>query len=49
MFKRLNSEVTYHPLEDKYPELHPNKSAIIKLNGNTIGYLGYLHPQYLQK
>lgn len=49
VFKRLNSEVTYHPLEDKYPELHPNKSAIIKLNGNTIGYLGYLHPQYLQK
>jgi phenylalanyl-tRNA synthetase beta chain len=32
-----------------HPASHPGKSAIISLHGKEIGWIGELHPQWLQK
>lgn len=32
-----------------HPALHPGRSALVTVNGQTIGLLGELHPQWLQK
>ncbi len=32
-----------------HPALHPGRSAQIELDGQVIGYLGELHPRWLQK
>ncbi|MES2113745.1 MAG: phenylalanine--tRNA ligase subunit beta, partial [Pseudomonadota bacterium] len=32
-----------------HPALHPGRSARIELDGKTVGYLGELHPRWMQK
>lgn len=32
-----------------HPALHPGRSAYIELDGKTVGWLGELHPQWLQQ
>jgi phenylalanyl-tRNA synthetase beta chain len=32
-----------------HPALHPGRSAVIELDGAAIGFLGELHPRWLQK
>lgn len=32
-----------------HPALHPGRSAVISLNGDHIGFIGELHPKWLQK
>ncbi|CCN18729.1 phenylalanyl-tRNA synthetase beta chain [Bordetella bronchiseptica MO211] len=34
---------------DRYPALHPGRSARIELDGQPIGWLGELHPQWTQQ
>lgn len=34
---------------DAHPALHPGRCARIELAGNTVGWIGELHPQWLQK
>lgn len=33
----------------EHPALHPGRTAEIKINGKTVGFIGELHPQWLQK
>lgn len=33
----------------EHPALHPGRTAEIKLDGKTVGFIGELHPQWLQK
>ncbi|UOO76293.1 phenylalanine--tRNA ligase subunit beta [Neisseria sp. Dent CA1/247] len=33
----------------EHPALHPGRTAEIKINGETVGFIGELHPQWLQK
>lgn len=35
--------------ESHYPALHPGKSALLVVNGQTIGWCGVLHPQIAQE
>ena len=32
-----------------HPALHPGRSAVVKLNGQEIGFIGELHPRWQQK
>ncbi len=42
----LDQRVTYsHPAGDEFAFLHPGRSAVIRLDGESIGYLGELHPR----
>ncbi len=41
--RRLTTEAAQHPA------LHPGRSARVSLDGQTIGWLGELHPQWLQR
>ena len=40
----VTDKLHYDPADQK-PFLHPGRQAAIKLNGETLGYLGELHPQ----
>jgi phenylalanyl-tRNA synthetase beta chain len=33
----------------EHPALHPGRSALVELDGKAIGFLGELHPRWLQK
>jgi phenylalanyl-tRNA synthetase beta chain len=33
----------------EHPALHPGRSAAVELDGRTIGFIGELHPRWLQK
>ncbi|MDO5070542.1 MAG: phenylalanine--tRNA ligase subunit beta [Neisseria zoodegmatis] len=33
----------------EHPALHPGRTAEIKIDGKTVGFIGELHPQWLQK
>lgn len=48
VFKKLNCHVTYETYTGNCNELHPNKTALIKLDNKIIGYIGEIHPQYAQ-
>lgn len=48
VFKKINCNVSYETYKGNCPELHPNKTALIKLENEVIGYIGELHPQYAQ-
>jgi len=41
-FEFLNLSVTYE--QKKIKDMHPGRTAAIKLGGNVIGFLGQLHP-----
>ena len=51
---RGDIEALMHPLPIRFdraghPALHPGRTACIALDGQTIGWLGTLHPRLLQK
>jgi phenylalanyl-tRNA synthetase beta chain len=33
----------------EHPALHPGRSARIELNGRTVGWIGELHPRWMQQ
>jgi len=33
----------------EHPALHPGRSAMVELDGATVGFIGELHPRWLQK
>lgn len=41
------AQLQYEP--DVHPALHPGRSARLELDGHTIGWLGELHPRWVQK
>ncbi len=43
----LNVKADYTRLSD-VAYMHPGKSAIISINGENIGFLGALHPEYME-
>ena len=47
LFKTLGIKLKYQKLEKKVPELHPERTASIYYDGELIGYLGALHPEYV--
>lgn len=42
LFERLQLSVTFE--QAKVADMHPGRTAVIKLDGNTIGFVGQLHP-----
>ena len=36
-------------VKTEHPALHPGRAAEIRANGKTVGFIGELHPQWLQK
>lgn len=36
-------------VKGEHPALHPGRSALVELDGKQIGFLGELHPRWLQK
>jgi phenylalanyl-tRNA synthetase beta chain len=36
-------------VKTSHPALHPGRSAVIELDGQDIGFIGELHPRWLQK
>lgn len=46
LFTKLGISVTYSQYDNKNPNFHPGRTAIIKHNDNTIGIIGELHPKY---
>ncbi len=40
---------TAHFVKAAHPALHPGRSAQVELDGRTIGFLGELHPRWLQR
>lgn len=36
-------------IKAEHPALHPGRTAEIQVNGNTVGFMGELHPKWLQK
>ena len=49
LFKELNIEFDYRPLDKESNELHPTRTALIYFNNKLVGYVGAIHPKYLQK
>ncbi len=52
LFGLDNNRYRFELLSDYYPKqliFHPGKSAILKINGQIIGYLGEIHPTTLKK
>ena len=49
VFKKLSIEVTYKALDIKCSELHPNRTALLYLGEDLIGYAGQVHPSYAHK
>ncbi len=40
----MNQRIAYNPNEKK-PYLHPGRQAVVEYGGETIGYLGEIHPE----
>lgn len=36
-------------VKGEHPALHPGRSAIVELDGQPVGFIGELHPRWLQK
>lgn len=47
LFTKLNVQVKYEALDIQSDELHPGRSALIKYNDKVIGFIGQLHPKYM--
>lgn len=43
------SRYSFEKLQDEQNELHPGRSALLKVNGKVAGYLGEVHPASLEK
>lgn len=49
VFKKLSLYVTYKAIDIKCNELHPNRTALLYLGEDLIGYAGQVHPEYAHK
>lgn len=49
LFQKLHIEVSYQPLTQKIPEMHPGRSALIIYQQHPIGFVGALHPKYVKE
>ena len=49
VFNKFNLNVCYKALDVKCNELHPNRTALIYLGEELLGYIGQVHPQYAHK
>ncbi|MBQ5940117.1 phenylalanine--tRNA ligase subunit beta [Massilia sp. AB1] len=36
-------------VKGEHPALHPGRSAVVELDGKAVGFIGELHPRWLQK
>ncbi|WP_374335897.1 phenylalanine--tRNA ligase subunit beta [Leeia sp.] len=48
MEQLLQASGTVRCIKDSHPALHPGRSARVQLNGQDIGWIGELHPQWVQ-
>ena len=48
LFRKFDFQVTFRRPEKPLKELHPGKTAEIIHEGETIGYLGCLHPEFAE-
>ncbi len=46
VFEKLGLEATYKPLDQECNEMHPNRTALIYVCDNLVGYIGQIHPMY---
>ncbi|HLR22253.1 MAG TPA: phenylalanine--tRNA ligase subunit beta [Pseudogracilibacillus sp.] len=44
LFRYLNKQVSFE--QAVLPDMHPGRCATINVDGNTIGFLGQVHPSY---
>lgn len=44
LFRYINRHITFE--QATLSEMHPGRCAIMKVDGNTIGFLGQVHPAY---
>jgi len=44
-----DSRYSFEKLSGEQKELHPGRSALLKVSGKTVGYLGEIHPLCLNK
>src|SRR5699024_11373129 len=44
LFRYLNKQVSFE--QAVLPDMHPGRCATINIDGNTIGFLGQVHPSY---
>lgn len=49
LFDKLGYKAEYIKLDDKLKNMHPGRSAYIKVSDNIIGYLGEIHPRYAKE
>jgi phenylalanyl-tRNA synthetase beta chain len=45
----LFAPITPHFVKAEHPALHPGRSARIEVEGRTVGWIGDLHPRWMQK
>lgn len=48
LFKSLNIELEYRPLEKESKEMHPLRTATIYYKDILVGYVGSIHPKFAQ-
>lgn len=48
LFKNLNIELEYRPLEKESQEMHPLRTATIYYKDILVGYVGSIHPKFAQ-
>ena len=46
LFAKLRINAKFEVLNTNVSELHPARSAVIKYNGEVVGFVGALHPKY---
>ncbi len=49
LFAKLNIVVTYEQATNANKNFHPGRTAYVKVNNETIGILGELHPRYIKE
>ena len=49
LFKKMNLNVTFGPLDKEIEELHPKRTATIYFNDQSIGFVGSIHPKFAQE
>ena len=46
LFKKLDLDISYVLLDKECKEMHPNRSALMYLGDELIGYVGQVHPEF---
>ena len=49
VFNKFDLSVSYKAIDIPSKELHPNRTALIYLGEELLGYIGQVHPQYAHK